>query len=256
MTNIYFSIPLAGWRNSEQWRQSMERLRATLHSILRNQDENILVVISGHEKPVFDLMDDKRIHFIESEFDKPLNQTEFTRDKGRKQRSNYNFILKHGAGYIVLSDADDLFHKDLPRYIRATNSEFGYILKKGFVYSLLNKSLALVPGAWSKSFDAICGSSAIIKVAESDRTAFLHSPKNCFINHLGPHNLIDQNLLEMKRPLSPIEWPACVYMLSNSETVSSIINRTPDRQIKLNEIIQERRIVITSDIVENFGYQF
>jgi hypothetical protein len=218
-------------------------------SLYNSSDQDFRIVITGHEKPNVAELRDPRVTFRASSFEKPSGPKEFARDKARKQRSNLEWIKDQGGGDVVMADADDLFHRDLFRVIREADHSNGHIIKRGYVFDMTNGKLAPIPGAWSKAFDAICGSSAILRLTPSEIR------EKTRIQKLGPHNRIEENSILMGRPLHVIDWPAAIYVLGARETVSSTAIRTPTRQAELHDIIFARSIEITPDTISAFMLQ-
>jgi hypothetical protein len=146
-----------------------------------------------------------------------------------------------------MADADDLFHRDLVRFVHEANHPNGHIITQGFVFDLKTAKLAPIPGAWSKEFHFICGSSSVLRLQPGD-----FGDKDSRIHKLGAHNRIAENSISMGRPLNRIDWPAVVYVFGDGETLGNISSRSAERQSSLHQIIQKRAVPITGAELVNF----
>ena len=250
MTPIIFSIPLSGERSEQQWEITQRRLAGTLASLANQSDPDWRAVITGHERPEISALSDTRVTFLNARFDKPADKTEFTRDKSRKQKSNYKWIAERGGCDVVMSDADDLFHRDFVAFIREQNHPNGHSIHSGYVFDCSSGHLSTIPGAWRNKFHLICGSSAVLRLEPVEMQG-----ADCRLNKLKPHDAIFENSEAIGRSLNVIEWPAVIYVLGGLESVSANIFRTPERQTSLHEIIAKKAIAITDEIVRSFTLQ-
>jgi hypothetical protein len=250
MPEIIFSMPLTGKRHDDQWAEAQRRLQTTLGSLANQTDQDWRAVITGHERPGIDALDDPRVTFLVSKHPKPADKNEFTRDKVRKQRSNHEWIAARGGGDVVLADADDLFHRDFVAYIRRMNHPNGHSIRLGYVFELVSGKLAPIPGAWTKTFDCYCGSSAVLRLTPDEMRG-----DDCRQRQLGAHGAIFENSIKTGRPLNAIDWHAAVYVLGGAETASVGVLRTPERQAQLHEIIARKAMPIPQEIIDAFALQ-
>jgi hypothetical protein len=250
MNNLFFNIPLAGYRNDSQWNQTCKRLRSTLRSILNSDNPDFNVVLCGHEKPELEEMLDPRIHFLVSRLEKPVNSSEFSRDKAKKRRQAMRWIRNKGSGDIFMMDADDHIHRSLVGYVRETNHPFGHVIRKGYAFDMARGNFAPVPGAWKSDFNRVCGSSHILRFKENDFEA-----DGFFENVYGAHGNIETKSAAFGQPLNTIDWAAVVYVLGTNHTISATFGRTPDRQSQLRTSVEKHAVALTPELIKDFGLQ-
>lgn len=249
---IFFSIPLASKSDDEKWRLANELLSRTLKSIFNQTDPDFEVYICCHDRPHCDEMLDPRVRFIQADFPRPDNSSQFIRDKSWKRRKTMSAICQRGGGYVVLHDADDLLSNRLVKYVRETESPNGYVYRMGFAMDYVTGAVAPVPGVWTKPFSHVCGSSAILKLSPED--IGLHGGREpAYLGRFKQHSQWEAVALEHGRPLHRIPFPACIYVLNTDHNLSSTISRDQSRINEITSSIEANRVESSGLIANEFA---
>ena len=175
--SFVFGIPLRSQTLSEDWNQTSELLRHTIENCLAQTDENVFVVICGHEIPESAqrrFSDCRHVIFIESPLGppKPGAEPDYLRlDKATKLKQIGVFCGRNWgeSGHFMALDADDLVSVDLVAHVRAAAPASGVIFTQGYVWLVNERKLfELDPRNGSESFDQACGSSAAFHFLAAD----------------------------------------------------------------------------------------
>jgi hypothetical protein len=251
---VFFSIPLMGRRNEQGWKVACSTLANTLNSIRRQTDPEFEVVITGHERPDIDEMDDRRITFIEAGFQKPTDPSRYSQDKYKKRATNILHIKKQGAGYVMMLDADDLVSRNLVRYIREQDAPYGYTLRKGYALDYSSGVIAPVPGAWPCSFNKLCGSCTVLYLTPGDIGSSLQDMHESFYGRFRPpHSKWEETAMLAERPLHPVSFPAVVYVLNTSLNTSWILTKKKDKEQTSTAKISKHRLLVSPDMIDEFS---
>ena len=251
--SVTFGIPIPP-ASVGNWQHTCVMLNMTLTSALAQTDPRFKIIIAGHEKPELKIMQDKRIHFIQSHKRMTNNNDGKKRDKDHKTDLILKKHCEEGAGYFMPLDADDLIHRDLVKYILSDNNKLGYSIRHGYALDWQNRSLAPIPGAWDATFDNVCGSSAIFYLQfgdffNNDCPSKYKKPSYFWASH-GYWSVVAQ---EWGRPLSNIPFLACIYVVNHSQNLSFNMQRTYVRQKNIIENIQKHQVKNIDDILVEFS---
>lgn len=251
--NVTFAISLAS-SVVGNWAHTCEMFALTLRSILGQSNENVRVIVCGHDRPQIQEMDDPRVEFLVSDIPRPRSPKEYRRDKMRKRRIIAYRFREIGGGYLMPIDADDLVRKDLVEYVLSDDNGRGYSIRNGFAWDYKNDIVAPVPGAWDATFDQICGSSAVFYFSEED----LPNPAtpdeegavfDMFVNH-AYWRVTSQ---ELGRPLQDVPFPAAVYVVNHSQNISFSLQRKGDRTEAIINNIRRSSRQRASEVLKDFG---
>jgi hypothetical protein len=130
---------------------------------------------------------------------------------------------EHGAGYLMLADADDLISNRLVDYVLTDRHASGYLVQEGYVFRVDTGHIAKHPFAgWEEvSFDKTCGTCAIMNLSEEDcRTKELV---------IGGHIHWGEKYAEKGRPLKPVPFRSVVYVRQSGENISRLPHPDPRR---------------------------
>lgn len=251
---VFFSIPLAGWKDERSWAVLSATLQSTLTSLLRQKDPGFEIVITGHERPDVEALRDPRVTFIEASFPKPADRSEHTPDRYRKRASNALHIREKGGGYVVLFDGDDLASSRLVKYIRKRAAPHGYTVRKGYALDHASGAIAPVPGAWKRRFNRLCGSCIVLRLAPEDIGTSLEDMAASYYGRFRPpHGSWEALAVEAGRPLQPIPFPAVIYVLNTSLNTSWMLTRNPAKRESASARILSHRIELTPALMEEFA---
>jgi hypothetical protein len=251
---VTFGIPIPS-ASIGSWKHTCTMLELTLTSILSQTDPRFRIIIVGHDKPAFGIMQDERIQFVQSCSSIPIDNKGYKKDTDHKRDLILKKHCENGAGYYMPLDADDLIHKDLVKYVLSDDNKLGYCIKAGYALDWQNKRLAPVPGAWNAAFDSVCGSCAVFYLQSSDmmddKDPSKYTKPAIFHTSHGYWRVAAQ---EWGKPLSDIPFPACIYIVNHSQNLSYSIQRKKDiRQKNIIENIKLHQIHNIESILSEFS---
>ena len=255
---MFFSIPFASRIDEASWELKDRLLGYTLRSILRQTDPNFTVLLACHDRPTCQEMTDARVEFIKADFERATDPSQFMADKSRKRRLTANIVKARGGGYVVMQDGDDILSRNLVNFFRETNSPHGYIYPTGYVMDFATHFIAPVPGAWRKTFDRVCGSSAAIYFAPEDIGAYF-APEDIggakpYFQLFSQHSRWAGTASGQGRPLTEVPFPACIYMQNTSANLSAQLEqRSEERVAKLMNTIRTKTVPVTPTMIDEFS---
>jgi len=242
MKQVFFSIPLASKMPSGQnWRLLEALLSRTLRSVLNQDDANFVALVCSHDRPDIPEMDEGRVVFLQSTVDRITEIKDGPADKGRKRKQMYTEIAKRGGGYVVMLDGDDLVSSRLVSYMRRVDSPYGYTFRTGFALDHESGACAPIPGAWSKPFTQVCGSSAAIFMNPEDAKSINGAPP--YMHLFRQHSLWEQVAMEAGRPLVRVPFPPVMYRVNTPTSLHAQISE--ERANRVDEIaglVREHRL--------------
>ena len=217
---VTFGIELAGRGTEEDWSHACALLSRTLRTLLRQTDPRFRIVVCGNEMRDIPELADQRVEYLSVKAppsgagDKPGNRGA---DKFRKRFNVGRRFRLAGGGYFMSLDAGDLVHKDLVGMILERRPRFGFLLMTGYALDWANDRIAPIPGAWSVSFNRVCGSSSMVLFQADDLPGMNETPDSrpdILFHDLRDHVDIGVVMEELDRPLERVELPLVVYVVN------------------------------------------
>jgi hypothetical protein len=210
--SVIFLIPLVGPEQVGDWQAVTERLTATLHCLLAQDDPHWQVVICCQERPP--LPEDPRIRFLPFEDPEPGN------DKWRKLAALTGALdqIATQPCYVMSFDADDLLRQGTVREMLRRQAPGGYLVQSGYVMDDATGVIALADAPdlrqpLRKPFWKLCGSCA----------AIAHDPdlpaSAAFLQEMTQHEhrMFPYLAALAGRRLAPLSRPAVLYVLNHGE---------------------------------------
>lgn len=217
---FYFGIPLISKGAALNWPQAVQLLNSTLGSIAQQTDKRFHCLIACHDIPPIEEAYKPFVTFLPVDMPIPQGIMEMRRDKGRKKKEIGMHLRKLGGGYLMFLDSDDLVHKDLVKHVLEQGSPNGYIIYSGFEYNSGSSRLML-----HKNFNHICGSCGIFRLDPEDLPKDADD-NECFFSKLQSHKEFENVCRAHGRPLTPIIFPAAVYLRTADITISTRFFKT------------------------------
>lgn len=252
--NFVFGISLASKQTVNDWPRTVQLLRRTLLSLLNQTDPRFRVFICGHERPDLEELDDPRVTFMTADIAPPKRPSGFRKDKMWKRRLIGAALRDLGGGYFFPLDADDLVHKRLVEYVLSDNNERGYLIEQGYGEDFLSKRLAPIPGAWSASFDRVCGSCAALYFKKDELPSSGEDDPSLYFNLFKSHAYWRIVAEEAGRPLARIPFFGAVYVVNHSQNLSFGLQRTGGRVANIVASLERNALADGEEILErDFG---
>jgi hypothetical protein len=245
---IAFAISLKSKTVSRDWNVVQANLAKTLRSILSNTDQNLRILIAGHEKPEIEELQHDRVAWLPVDFPPPVDSNRFSYDKLLKRLVIGAYLKKKGfSGYFMPIDADDWIHYRFVEFIRSRPFSDAFIVKKGFMANLVREEI------WVRDhFYNGCGSSAVVYFSNSD---FSLSTKMRIVQGtsfgvvLKPHMRIAQHLEEMNKKYTMIDVPLVSWVIGNGENLTLLLG-------KLNQGISAKSYAANGEKFEEWFYDY
>lgn len=244
--NVFFSIPFAGRSDAAGWTIACRLLGNTLASILNQTDPEFEVVITGHERPPIEALNDPRVVFLEAAFGKPVDRDGRRKDKILKRNNNASYISSRGGGVIVYFDADDHASRNLVKYIRDRDDPNGYLFERGYVIDARSLTIGLF-----ENFHQRCGSCGAIRFTSAEIDDGLAEKPGSYYKKFKRHGAWPEAAAREGRPLHAVPFPAAVYVLNTSQNMSSW--RGEGVLARRLEAVRKRRIPLDRGLLEEFS---
>jgi hypothetical protein len=219
MMSFTFGIPLRSRVTAKDWGQVCRLFEATLHSVLRQTDENFRVIIACHELPEVVGLSDPRVLIVQTPFPPPSALPEQMTDKGRKRRLIGATLRALDGGYLMLLDADDLVSNRLVAFARRDAHPHGYILREGYEFDASSQRIRVAP-----RFNRLCGSSAIIRFDADELPPSVNEEDISYFSRFSNHVHWEAVAAAAARALKPLPFPGAVYVMNNGENHSAQTN--------------------------------
>jgi len=212
-----FGIPLIARASASNWAAVEMLLELTLASLLAQTDEDLPVVIAGHDRPD-GLPDDPRITFLTADWPAAPPRSD-NADSGRKKYVINAFVREQGGGYLMFVDADDWADTRTVETARRmlAGRRLGGLVTKGFATDLPTlRSVELPhPRVFDRSFHRICGSCMVALIDPAHPDPLFHDP----YGELHEHYLALENARARGHEL--LELPLTgTYLVNTSENHS------------------------------------
>jgi len=251
--NFFFCIPLMPKANASDWEQVSKVFNQTLRSLDNQTNKSFQVLIAAQDMPELapDLTLDV-VHLaphwtVENRTDAKL------RDKRWKRTLLLRTVRERGGGYVMMLDADDLVSNRLVDYVLKNRDPNGYIVENGYAYDWKANLIAPIPGVWKKSFDNVCGSCSVINFTLDDLPPLRGGDEGTdyLAKHLSQHSQWKHVMRDFGRPLTPLPFPAAVYVLNHDNNLHYSIAQ--HRQESLPRRIDARQVPLTADLIKEFA---
>jgi len=223
---ILWLIPMVGRANAGDWERACEVLAGTLASIEAVRYGNWKVLLCSQDRPE-GFVDGPRHEFVQAP---PQDMSKGISDQNIKARLLAEHAARTCKGFTYVShlDADDLIHPDLPGWIAADNNGSGYIVEKGYMLDFASGRLARMGTEPGESvFWKHCGSCGYFAV-DFGRQRF----PAFHLRLIGKgHKNYTGRSAKLGRPLTPVPFPAMIYLVNHGENVQS--RRGHDKMVYL-----------------------
>jgi len=188
-------------------------LERTLENLSAQSDGNFSIIVVCNDIPSFLARRRRRIEVvtIESRI-QSLKQT--MGDKIYKRRAAGAYLKAKGVKhcYFMAVDADDLVHRHLVRYVRATDNRAGYIITKGYILDVGNSKIA----RRDENFNGWCGTCAVFYFKARDLPSSTEDEQPYF-SRLLRHGHYVEAAREAGHTLEPLDFHAAIYMVNHGE---------------------------------------
>jgi hypothetical protein len=252
---FFFCIPLQPKANAKNWERVCAVLNQTLRSIQNQINQSFTVFIAGQDEPDIEADIAIKINWLEANWIVQDLNNEKLRDKRRKRILLLRAVRQAGGGYVMMLDADDLVSNKLVDYVLTDRNPNGYIIEKGYAYDWGNGCIAPIPGAWSKTFDSVCGSCSVIKFGLQDlplpRGAEADEGSPNLATQLKQHSQWKHVMSDLGRPLAVVPFPAAVYVLNHSNNLHYSIKAMRQQEVPLR--IAKRKLPVTPELSREFS---
>ncbi len=218
---LYFITPLRAKAASKNWEVEMECFERMYNSVLGQTCDDYHFVLVCHDVPECINPASSKVSIIQLEGELPTTKREQSKDKTRKTDTGFDFVTTQSSGkdnFVMLLDADDLLNKHLVEYVSKHAQENGWYIGDGYEYSYSTGKIIPLQKIFGRlRFDAVCGSSFIVKLNEKTAKAILSG-----------HDFVAQNCAKAGFPLQKLPFRGAVYVINtgNNHSLLSIAPKT------------------------------
>lgn len=247
---IIFAIPLRAKKGTEAWKTVESNLKSTIASVVRQKDDDVLIMVCGHDKPDLGEFDDS-IVWVQADWDPPGEPGRGSWDKTQKRRRILIECKNRSLNefYCFLLDADDFVDRDIVDFIRRDNNQRGYIIDKGYVLDKSSGALAEMSPP-RRPFHKSCGSCAIFWLTADDLPDS-EGKSSEYWQALKEHGKFPEISASFGRPLKSVPYAAALYMINHGENLSVLqgVSVVQTRHAQEHNIMDESR---RQEILEKF----
>lgn len=242
LPKIVFSIPLRAKKGAEAWAVVESNLRATIASVVRQQDNDVVIMVCGHDRPDLREFAD-RVVWISADWDAPTDPSRGSWDKTQKRKKMLAECKDYALNgfYFFLLDADDFINNDVVGFIRKNDNRKGYFIDKGYVLDKSTDALAeMVPPR--RPFHKSCGSCAVFWLTDEDLPDS-EGNNSKYWHALREHGKFPEVSATFGRPLTAIPFPAALYMINHGENLSVLqgVSVVQTKHAQENNILDENK---------------
>lgn len=214
---FFFAIALKPKAISDDWNKVIDQLRHTIDSIENSHSHEYLVIVASHDVLPSDILSRENVIVENISWPVPREIGKRAADKTRKRRHIASILKATGVNdcYIMFLDADDWINNSLVAYVLEDDNRQGYLIDKGFSYSLKTGRLLR-----EDRFDQKCGSCFIGYFENVDLPDEVED-KGAAFNRFARHKEHFHRAAELGKNLEYIPFRAAIYVLDHDESISS-----------------------------------
>ncbi len=238
---LCFVVPLKSSQVSQSWPTVSQLFERTVKSLCRQTNPNFRVIVVCNEKPEIKFQH-PNLEYIQIALPQvPTTMAERRFDKMQKFLIGIRRAKEMGCSHIMLTDSDDCVSRSLAEFVVNNPQADGYFFKQGYIYKNNQKRIQIE----KKRFNMYCGTSHIIKsdwydVSEENLARIPNSistdrqlPRD--ILHLYyRHRYFADAFKSQGANLQPLPFLGSVYILGNSENISTLDSKRIQSQTKLS----------------------
>jgi hypothetical protein len=254
LDRLVFAVPLKPRATARDWSAVEEALRRTVTSARAAAGvEGAEIVIAGHERPDLKEADGADVTTLVVPFDVPSTSGEAKRDKARKRRFVGAWLRRRhdpaSSVWVVFLDADDLLHRDLGTFLRASDAP-SCVIEDGYVYASDRGLLIRYP----TGFNRTCGSTFACRFTHTELPDAWDDERAPF-SQFGStpeqrgHQDYDTVATEIGKPPITVPFPAAVYVANHADSLWLSKGRAVRRASNPRTILRPRnaRSILTND---------
>ncbi len=210
---IVFAIPLKSRAMSSDWDAVQLNLHRTIASIANSDDDRWKILLCGHDEP--DGLD-PRVTWLPAKNQPPSDPAGGPGDKIAKRRRMGAWVRRRTThrARVMFSDADDLIHRGLVRYLMSAPADANHTFDSGYYLDAVTQRLHLV----KERFWFYCGTSFAGSFVPDELPRHRRDLEN---RYATPHNHLRQAAFarESGLPVHPVPFPAAVYLGNHAESL-------------------------------------
>lgn len=244
-------IPLKSRAMSADWRLTQQLLRQTLHSVLRQTNQDFMIVVVHHDRPDLGSIGSSRVELVDASFPPPVQKEAgpMRRDKEQKVLAGVRLLLERGCEWVLKLDADDLLAKETCAFIATCDADAvifnsGIIASRGSNWHIME----------SESFHRVCGSCmAFHRRMLTESPGQQHLPPMFDLLVTDGHSHPEEECRQLSARISYPPFPAACYVQSADIRLSALYNA--NYKPTLREFVGRLRRLrwTTREVRERFG---
>lgn len=210
-----FVVPLRNPARARQWSRTVALCLETLRSLAEASDARCDIILSCREFPDVDLPPNVTILRHPFPDPEPTNRAQGSDKYSKIKLALAELRRREHAYHVMRFDADDLVHRDLPRWVLEQGRQPGFLATSGWTFDARHRLLKPV----AENFDLICGSTNCLYATPDDLPRSLDDERPFDLLDQG-HGVVASSFAARRTPLVPIPFPAVVYRRDTGENLS------------------------------------
>jgi hypothetical protein len=247
---LAFVIPLRNRLSNEDWSLASALARRTLRSILAQTSRDFHVFLVCRDKPDACPADDQ-LTIVQRDFPNPdaYDAAAPMLDKSTKVRVGLVAARAVAPCHVMLCDADDCVSGRLAAYVAKYPECDGWYFERGWMHDEHSRLIF----NRCRDFDAICGTSAIVRVTPADLPTSEtdnNDDEKCVV--LSGHHRVRSESMRRGKPLLPLPFAGAVYVVGTGINDSGFSLRGwRSKKVLLQKCLNYRPL--TQNIRREFG---
>ena len=213
---LIFIVPLQSPESSKSWAQVSRIARRTIHSLTSQICDEFRVILVCNQAPE-GLEDHSHLQVIAEKFKVPEKREDRMRDKWIKVRRGLIEASRYPVTHVMIVDADDFVSNRLADLVKQNPMKSpGWIINQGYIYEEGSRVVFR-----TGFLNQICGSSGIIAVRRSELPSSMDGDfAHPILDH--GHSVIEEYFRDLGRALTPVSFPAAIYLTGSGENDSTV----------------------------------
>jgi hypothetical protein len=234
-------------------------MEATLHSVLRQTDPDIHMVVVANTPPECRLPDDPRLEVALVDFDRSESTpgkpslVGIEKDKGAKLAAGTSILTRLGATHTMFVDSDDYIHRDIAAYAAEHPEHPGWYFDSGYFHIRGERKVTTV----THEYHQRNGTSHVMRTdlldvppdldLTLDREEMLDASGRAKVTQImGRHRPVVEYFRTIGHPLEPYPYPAAIWEIGTGENCTGVVAASGAKQPIEGRISEEFGLPVPS----------
>ena len=214
---LIFILALQSPAASKDWLRVSMLCERTLRSVCAQTSSEFRAFLVCNSRPELSFAH-PALNIIERNFPVPAADTRSRmNDKWTKLKTGLVVARQYGPAHVMFVDADDCVHCGLAAHVARYPDASGWSMETGYMHDEGSRWLYR-----KRNFAAYCGSSAIIRLAQSEFPQSEDEPSENYFMLANGHGVIEQYMSSRGTPVQTLPFIGTIYSTNTGENDSGI----------------------------------